>query len=138
MRLYIYVNDDVNDVYFLRLRNCNIYIVLLAFQFTVKYYFVKFIIVNNIIIIHYYNHHHFWRRSSLLILSRSSAPDGLCSSPLLCCSTQKGKNINNISLFFYTWYYTHDFVYYINIIGFISLWYLVLCVKKKVCWRRCI
>ena len=27
MRLYIYVNDDVNDVYFLRLRNCNIYIV---------------------------------------------------------------------------------------------------------------
>ena len=115
MRLYIYVNDDVNDVYFLRLRNCNIYIVLLAFQFTVKYYFVKFIIV----ILHY--NHHFWRRrSSLLILSRSSAPDGL-SLLFFVAQHKKEKNINNISLFFYTWYCTHDFVYY---------------VKKKVCWRR--
>ena len=56
-------------------------------------------------------------------------------SPLLCCSTQKGKKHQQYLLvFLYLVLYTRfRLLNMYNIIGFTSLWYLnlVLCVKKK-------
>ena len=102
MRLYIYVNDDVNDVYFLRLKVLAIYIVLYLPSIYCEDYFVKFIIVN--ITLQYCTIIIFEDDDVVLLFilikfSRSSAP--IRYLLLFVAQHKEEKNINNISLFFY-------------------------------------